>query len=165
LLDAAHQRRVAEGLLGHADLIRTTIYFSHYLFETYAALGRIDALFERMGLWFELPALGFTTTPEQPEPSRSDCHAWAAHPLYHYFATVLGIRPTDPGFAAVEIRPQLGSLTYAQGTLVHPRGEIAVDIHVGEDGPHGRISLPPRVSGRLLIGERLHTIEGGAYEF
>jgi hypothetical protein len=165
LLDDTCQGRVAEGLLGRTDLTRTTIYFSHYLFETYAALGKIDAFFERMGLWFELPALGFTTTPEQPEPSRSDCHAWGAHPLYHYFATVLGIRPTSPGFATVEIRPQLGSLGYARGTLVHPRGEITVDIRVGEDGWHGRVSLPPGVSGRLQIGERHYTIEGGIYEF
>jgi len=165
LLDDTRQGRVAEGLLGSTDLTRTTIYFSHYLFETYVALGQIHALFERMELWFELPALGFTTTPEQPEPSRSDCHAWGAHPLYHYFASVLGIRPTSPGFRTVEIRPQLGSLTYARGTLVHPSGEIAVDVRVGEDGLHGRVSLPPGVSGRLQIGEHLHTIEGGIYEF
>ena len=118
-----------------------------------------------MGLWFELPALGFTTTPEQPEPSRSDCHAWGAHPLYHYFATVLGIRPASPGFATVEIRPQLGSLTDARGTLVHPRGEIAVDVREGEDGLHGRVTLPPGVSGQLQVGERLYTIEEGIYEF
>jgi hypothetical protein len=165
LLDEARQGRVAEGLLGQADLTRTTIYFSHYLFETYAALGRIDALFERMELWFELPALGFTTTPEQPEPSRSDCHAWGAHPLYHYFTAVLGIRPTSPGFATVEIRPQLGSLTYARGTLVHPRGEIGVDLRVEQDGLHGQVSLPAGVSGRLRLGQRLHIIEGGSYEF
>jgi alpha-L-rhamnosidase len=165
LLDATRQRRVAEGLLGNADLTRTTIYFSHYLLETYAALGRIDALFDRMALWFELPALGFTTTPEQPEPSRSDCHAWGAHPLYHYFATVLGIRPADPGFGTVEIHPQLGSLTYARGTLVHPRGEVAVELYVGEDGLHGRVSLPAGVSGRLQVGERYHTIDEGTYEF
>jgi hypothetical protein len=165
LLDAPQQHRVTEGLLAATDLTRTTIYFSHYLFETYAAVGRIDKFFERMGLWFNLPELGFTTTPEQPEPSRSDCHAWGAHPLYHYFAAVLGIRPTHPGFAAVEIRPQLGSLSYARGTLVHPRGEIAVDVRVEHDGLHGRVSLPPGVRGHLKLGGRDHTLEGGSYEF
>jgi alpha-L-rhamnosidase len=165
LLDAERQSRMADGLLGQADLTRTTIYFSHYLFETYVGLDRIDALIERMELWFELPALGFTTTPEQPEPSRLDCHVWGAHPLYHYFASVLGIRPTSPGFATVTFHPQLGSLTYARGTLVHPRGKIAVDLRVGEDGLHGRITLPPGVIGRLQVGERLYTIEQDIYEF
>ena len=73
------------------------------MFETYAQLGRIDALFERLSLWFELPAQGFTTTPEMPEPTRSDCHAWGAHPLYHMFASLLGIRPAAPGFRSVTI--------------------------------------------------------------
>jgi alpha-L-rhamnosidase len=106
-----------------------------------------------------------TTTPEAPEPTRSDCHGWGAHPLYHYFASVLGIRPAIPGFRTVEIRPQLGSLTYARGTLVHPSGEIAVDFRMEEDGLHGRVSLPLGVSGQLQIGEHLHTMKGGIYEF
>ncbi|MCB0149737.1 MAG: hypothetical protein KDE01_19095, partial [Caldilineaceae bacterium] len=84
-------------------LTRTTIYFTHYLFETYRLLEQPAALFERLGLWFDLAAQGFKTTPEQPEPSRSDCHGWGAHPLYHFFATLLGIRPSAPGFGQVEI--------------------------------------------------------------
>jgi hypothetical protein len=78
---------------------------------------------------------------------------------------VLGIRPVDPGFGTVEIRPQLGRLTYARGTLVHPRGEVVVDINLGEDGLHGRVSLPAGVRGRLQLGERYHAIDGGTYEF
>ena len=48
---------------------------------------------------------------------------------------------------------------------MHPRGEIAVDLRMGEDGLHGRISLPPGVIGRLQVGERLYTIEEDIYEF
>jgi hypothetical protein len=55
------------------------------------------------------------------------------------------LTPTRPGFATVEIRPRLGSLAYARGTLVHPRSEIAVDVYMGEDGLHGQVSLPPGV--------------------
>ncbi len=38
-----------------------------------------------------------------------------AHPLYHFFATILGIRPASAGFRTVRIEPQLGSLTFARG--------------------------------------------------
>ncbi|MEZ4556023.1 MAG: hypothetical protein R2854_06150 [Caldilineaceae bacterium] len=107
-------------LLSDPSLTRTTIYFTHYLFETYRLLDQPAALFERMGLWFELAAQGFKTTPEQPEPSRSDCHGWGAHPLYHYFATLLGIRPAGLGFDEVEIRPMPGDLTHLSGEMVHP---------------------------------------------
>ena len=65
---------------------------------------------DRMELWFNLIEQGFKTTPEAPEPTRSDCHGWGAHPLYHDFASLLGIdgknrRPAAFGFERVEIAP------------------------------------------------------------
>jgi hypothetical protein len=43
------------------DLARTTIYFTHYLFETYRCAGVVDHFFERMQGWFELKAQGLKT--------------------------------------------------------------------------------------------------------
>jgi hypothetical protein len=149
-LDPDKRARVAAGLLEAEDLARTTIYFSFYLFETYRLLGRMDQLFERLELWFGHLDLGLYTPLERPEPSRSDCHAWSSHPLFHQFATILGIRPASPGFATVEIRPQLGPLTHASGRLVHPQGEILADFQVADGTLHGSVTLPDGVSGRLI---------------
>ncbi|MBE3070450.1 MAG: alpha-L-rhamnosidase, partial [Planctomycetes bacterium] len=161
-LDERKAARVARGLFEAPDLARTTIYFTHYLFETCCLLGRMDVLFQRLGLWLDLPDLGFKTTFEHPEPSRSDCHAWAAHPIFHYFATILGIRPASPGFATVSIRPQLGPLTEARGKLVHPRGSIEVALKA--DGPRvgGRIVLPEGVSGTFVSGKKRVKLHAGA---
>jgi hypothetical protein len=146
-----HRReRVVEGLLNDPDLARTTIYFTHYLFETYALLGRTDLILSRMGLWFEHVPNGLKTTIEMPEPTRSDCHAWGAHPLYHYFASILGIRPTAPGFADVEIAPNLGGLEWARGTLPTPFGDLTVEARA--DGV--RVVVPPGMNASLLRGER-----------
>lgn len=155
LLEPDRRERVALGLLTAPDLSRATIYFSHYLFETYRILGRTDALLERMALWFDLRARGLKTTVEMPEPTRSDCHAWGAHPVYHYFATILGIRPAEWGFQSVEIAPQLGPLEWARGTMRHPRGgEIRADLRqTAETGViEGSITLPEGVSGVLRFG-------------
>jgi len=141
--------RIADALLSDKSLARATYYFSHYLFETYRELGRSDAFFERLEQWYGLQRLGLRTPIEQPEPSRSDCHAWSAHPLYHYFATVLGIRPAALGFASVEIRPQLGHLGRASGSLVHPRGAIVASFSVEHGQLRGSVELPPGVSGTL----------------
>jgi len=143
-------------------LARTTIYFSHYLFETYRELGRIDALVERLGLWFDLAERDFKTPVESPEPSRSDCHAWGSHPLYHYFATILGIRPASLGFRSVEIAPQLGPLTSASGRLVHPAGgEIVVDFRLEDGTLHASVTLPPGLTGTLCYaGQTLPLTEG-----
>lgn len=83
------------------------------------------------------------------EPSRSDCHAWGAHPLYHYHASVLGVRPETFGFETVSVRPLLGSLTHASGRIPHPRGEIVVEFHRKPDGVGltGFIELPDGVKG------------------
>ena len=55
--------------------------------------------------------LGLTTWAETPEPTRSDSHAWSAHPNYDLLTTVAGVEPATPGFATVRIQPHLGTLT------------------------------------------------------
>ncbi len=162
--DQSKRDRIAEGLLADPNLERTTISFTHYLFETYRVLGRMDKLFERLGLWFELEKLGFKTTLEMPEPSRSDCHAWATHPIYHAFATILGIRPASPGFATVRIEPQLGPLTHATGSLPHPKGFIKADLRVADGVLRGGIELPDGVTGTLKHGAVTLELRAGRQE-
>lgn len=148
-LPDAYGRRVSAGLLQSPGLAKTTIYFTHYLFETYRVISQMDALFQRMDLWFELERMGFKTTFEAPEPSRSDCHAWGAHPLYHYFTSILGIRPGSMGFRTVRIEPRLGPLLHAAGKLIHPLGEINVEFTKEKQALHGMITLPAGVSGNF----------------
>ncbi|GAB4161517.1 MAG: hypothetical protein Fur005_19000 [Roseiflexaceae bacterium] len=148
-LPIERQTALANGLLHDPQLTRTTIYFSHYLFEALTKLGQIEALFERLQLWFGLAEQGFSTTPEMPEPTRSDCHAWGAHPLYHFFASIMGIRPSSPGFASVHIAPQLGPLTWMRTSMPHPRGHVIVDLSVDQQQLSGTITLPAGISGVL----------------
>jgi hypothetical protein len=161
LLPADKAARVAQGLLTAPDLARTTIYFSHYLFETLYRLGQGETLQEHFRLWFDLAPTGFKTTFESPEPTRSDCHAWGAHPIYHYYASVLGVRPASPGFATVRIAPQLGDLTAAEGVLPHPAGEIAVALT--RDGHHlaGTVTLPAGVTGTFAWNGRECVLAAG----
>ncbi|MBA3686995.1 MAG: alpha-L-rhamnosidase, partial [Planctomycetes bacterium] len=158
---AARRARVARGLLDDPALARTTIYYSHYLFETLRLLGRVDRMIERMGLWFSLEELGAKTTIEMPEPSRSDCHAWGAHPLYHYAATILGVRPAGFGFAAVEIAPLLGPLSWARGAVPHPRGDIRVELVRNGAKLDAIVSLPEGLAGVLVSGGARQPLRAG----
>jgi alpha-L-rhamnosidase len=54
MLEGEQQRRTAQNLLSDPSLTRTTIYFTHYLFETHRLLAQPTAFFERLGLWFDL---------------------------------------------------------------------------------------------------------------
>lgn len=164
LLTGERQAVVGASLLQAPDLAQTTIYFSHYLFETCRVLHRPDVLLKRLDLWFDLKKNGLKTTVEMPEPTRSDCHAWGAHPLYHFFATLLGIRPGAFGFGSVSIAPQLGSLTAAQGVLAHPRGDLAVSLTRESDGLRAEITLPPTLHGVFEWGGAVWPLKPGRQE-
>ena len=162
VLEGEQHTSVGQNLLHDASLTRTTIYFNHYLFEAFRFLGQPAAFFSRMGLWFDLAAKGFKTTPEQPEPTRSDCHGWGAHPLYHYFASLLGIRPASFGFDSVEITPLPGHLMNISGEMVHPRGLIAADLHFENGHVYGNITLPLGVTGTFCFAGRKLELQAGS---
>ncbi|MGB3087672.1 MAG: alpha-L-rhamnosidase C-terminal domain-containing protein [Phycisphaerae bacterium] len=144
------EARVAQGLEAAEDLDRATIYFRHYLFEAFRLRRRVEAIFERLGLWFELKANGFRTTLESPEPSRSDCHGWGAHPIYHAFASILGVRPASFGFETVEVAPQMGPLREVCSEIVHPKGTIIVDLQWKDHRLEGSVELPAGLTGSLV---------------
>lgn len=151
-LPPARQERLLQGLIDGAGMERATVHYVHYLFEVCYKLGAIDLFHTRLQEWYEMIDMGFVAPREKPEPSRSDCHGWSSHPYYHYFATILGIRPASPGFRRVSIRPQLGALDHAQGALVHPDGMIRLSVQREGETLHGEISLPAGVTGTLEIG-------------
>ncbi|HEY3282499.1 MAG TPA: alpha-L-rhamnosidase C-terminal domain-containing protein [Armatimonadota bacterium] len=159
-----HLKRAFQSLLTDANLARTTIYFRHYLFEVLAQHGRADELLKRLDLWHGLLERGLRTTIEMPEPTRSDCHAWGAHPLFHYHASLLGVRPAEPGFRSVSVTPCFGPLTSLSGTTPHPKGEVMVDLRRDGDRLTGRISLPPGVKSTLHWGTTSIPLKPGEQE-
>jgi hypothetical protein len=148
-------------LIESPDLARTTISYTHYLFETYRRLDWMEGFFRRMRTWFELPARGMRTTPEWPEPTRSDCHGWGAHPIHHFFATILGIRPAEMGFGKVSITPNLGTIKQTSGRLVHPKGWIEIDLATEARSLRGIVSLPEGVDGSFSFGGQTQRLTGG----
>ena len=151
LLPANMTDAAVEALSSTADLTETTLYFSHYLFEVARITGRMDLLFDRLGLWHDFQGHGLKTPPESGLEARSDCHAWGSHPLFHFSATILGLRPATFGFEQVDIRPQLGPLEFAKGSLVHPRGPIELDVRRDGDNLRGSLSLPEGLTGTLHL--------------
>lgn len=152
-MSADRAKALIHTMLGQSDLAEATIYFSHYLFEALASIGMGDALSQRFELWRSLPESGFVTPPETPEPSRSDCHAWGSHPLYHLVASVLGLRPASFGFDHVSVRPNMGPLPSIKVTIPHPRGTIVVQLEQTSRQLRGQIDLPEGVSGEFVHGD------------
>ncbi len=152
---------VSRKLFTATDTEKTTIYFTHYLFETCYQMNRMDIFYERMGLWMDILKKGFRTIYEAPEPTRSDCHAWSSHPIYHYYASVLGIRPSSFEFRSIEIRPQLGLLTHAKASLVHPNGMIHINLTQENGKIKGTVTLPPKLNGKYITPHKTILLHGG----
>jgi len=103
------------------------------VFEALRKVGLGDRYIERLAPWRGMLALGLTSAPEKPEPTRSDTHAWSAHPNYGMLATVLGVRPSAPGFRTVLVAPSLGPLRTALGRVPH-HGETSTSLWPGRMG-------------------------------
>jgi alpha-L-rhamnosidase len=168
LVDAvpvAEQRDLMERVLTDATLTQATYYYSFYLFEALLKAGLGDRYIERLEPWRGMLAMGLTTVPETPEPTRSDSHAWSAHPNYGLLASVLGVRPAEPGFRSVRIAPHLGPLKHASGRIPHPLGDIEVSlIRTGERGARVAVTLPPGLTGVFDWGGRAVPLRAGAQE-
>ena len=95
----------------------------------------------------------FRSTPGE---TRSDSHAWSAHPIYDMLTLVAGIEPASPGFASVRIAPHLGSLRSLNASFPHPQGPITVEYHrTGSglgSGLDGSITLPGKLQGTFVYG-------------
>ncbi len=82
LLDPTVAARCAETFFHFDFPVRSTFYFDFYYFELCRKYGKTEHILARMKPFLEMEKLGFRTLPESWDPSRSDCHAWSAHPLY-----------------------------------------------------------------------------------
>ncbi|MFY9235484.1 MAG: hypothetical protein WAO58_13615 [Fimbriimonadaceae bacterium] len=82
--------------------------------------------------WKEMIESGLTTFAENPEPTRSDCHAWSAHPILGFFQIVAGVTSIAPGWKKAKIMPHPGSLRRFNARIAHPDGELRVAYEDGK---------------------------------
>jgi hypothetical protein len=158
----AEARPLMERVLADKSLLQASFYFRFYVDEALRQAGLAGRYLERLEPWREMIRMGLTTTPENPEPTRSDSHAWSAHPNYHLLATVLGIRPAASGFRSVRVAPALGPMRRASGRMPHPAGSIEVQLErAGASGLRGEVTLPTGVGGSFEWGGRTLPLRPG----
>src|ERR1017187_61323 len=120
-------------VLKDTTLAPCSLYFRHYLYTALNRAGEGDRYLPELADWYTMiDKYGLTTFSEvldKPgKPSRSDCHGWSASPNYELLHTVLGVDSAAPHFGRVLIRPFLGELQRASGSVPHPKGAIAVTL-------------------------------------
>ena len=146
-IPAAEQRSVLEHVLQDSKLTPASYYFRFYLFRAMKKTGLADRYLAELAPWRDMLNQGLTTFAETPGNTRSDCHAWSAHPDFDLLATVAGIESAAPGFSKVAIAPHLGELQRLSASLPHPRGTITVSYRRSGDRLAADIELPAGLSG------------------
>jgi alpha-L-rhamnosidase len=143
-------------------VLSCSYYFRFYLARALDHAGMGDAYLSTLKPWRDLLALHFSTWPETPGVTRSDSHAWSAHPAYDLLTVVAGIEPASPGFASVKIAPHLGDLQQLAAEFPHPQGTIKLQLARQGAGLKGTITLPPRLEGRFVWQGREEALRSGA---
>lgn len=144
---------------------QATYYYQHYRHEALARLGKHERLLENIrGEWGEMIRKGLKTTIEMPDPGRSDCHAWAAHPVLHLQTKILGLRPIEA--RQFEFDPHLVDLDWVEGYVSTGHGPIHARVEKAGKAWKAHLVVPegitvsiPHVRG-LVVGPKNVVIEG-----
>ena len=152
-------------------VLSASYYFRYYLARALDHAGMGDDYLASIEPWRKLLALHFSTWPEVPGDTRSDSHAWSAHPIYDMLTLIAGIEPASGGFSTVRIEPHLGALRSLSATYPHPKGEIKVDYKwtPAEQDPnikggsifHATITLPAKLTGTFVFNGKTWPLEPG----
>ena len=114
-----------------------SVYFSQYLLEALFKTGHDAAALRLLTAddnrsWIGMMKQGATITMEawnnKVKPNLDWNHSWGAVPLNVISRFVLGVTPLEPGFRKVAIRPRLGGLTFAKGTVPTSAGAVTVEV-------------------------------------
>jgi hypothetical protein len=138
-----------------------TYYFRFYLARAVEHAGMGDHYLRLLGPWKQMILLGLTTWAESPEPTRSDSHAWSAHPNYDLLTIVAGIHPAKPGFATVLIEPHLGNLNHVSAAIPTPKGTVEVEYARDGNNLKAQITLPLGVSGEIVWDGQRSALHAG----
>jgi len=142
-------------------VLSASYYFRFYLARALEHAGMADEYLNAIGSWRKLLPLHFSTWPEIPGNTRSDSHAWTAHPIYDLLTLVAGIEPASAGFKTVVIAPHLGNLPSLTATFPHPEGEIKVGYVRKGAGLDATITLPGTVRGSFEFGGKSWALKAG----
>lgn len=136
-----------------AGITPATFYFDFYLARALVHAGMGENYLDMLKPWRKMLQQNFTTWPENPDPTRSDSHAWSAHPTFDLLTVVAGVDTAAPGFAKVRIAPQLGTLENIDASYAHPQGPINVRL-ARSPGKRltGEVRLPGTLSGEFVWG-------------
>lgn len=171
VIPAQERKRVLERILSlepgpvKDGMPAASYYFRYYLARALQSAGMEDRYLDSLHPWRVMLPLHFSTWPEYPGDSRTDSHAWSAHPTFDLLTLVAGVRPAAPGFARVRIAPHLGDLADLTAVYPHPRGDIRLTYHRTAKGLNCAITIPENLPAEFEWQGKVTRLHSGLNRF
>jgi len=156
-----------------------TPYYGYFMLQTMGELNQNQDALNYIRLnWGDMLRRGATTfwekfSPTWPEDMKwaldqtnymSLCHGWASGPTTYLTEYVLGVRSTSPGYATVDIAPQLCDLKWAEGNVPTPNGLIFVRVERNNNKLQCLVKLPKNIIATIhLSGKTLKADHSGTF--
>ncbi|MFC4595010.1 alpha-L-rhamnosidase C-terminal domain-containing protein [Sphingobium tyrosinilyticum] len=148
-----------KGIDAPEGVTAVSYYFAWYLAQALVHAGKADQYLGLLKTWRDLLGVHYTTWPEERDDAgqggkgqstRSDSHAWSAHPTADLLGIVAGIGPDAPGYARVKVEPALGSLKILSATAATPQGPVSVRYRLSGGTLNAEITRPANLPGDFV---------------
>ncbi len=167
LADASTGREATallDRVLNDETLLWADMYFKYYLGRALRKSGMGGHYLDTIEPWRQAIDMGMTSFGEAMTEPRSECHAWSTSPAFEFLSTICGIESLAPGFASIQIKPELNGLEHVEGKMKHPDGMISVELWREDQRLKGQVSTPPGVPAEFIHGAQSIPLKGGVQE-
>ncbi len=108
--------------------------------------------------WYNMIREGATMTMEAWDniykPNQDWNHAWGAAPANILFRKLVGVESIKPGFEEIDIKPEIGRLTFVSTKIPTIRGDIFIVINRNENDFRMEVDLPPNITANIYLPEK-----------
>jgi len=91
------------------------------------------------------------------KPNQDWNHAWGAAPANLIPRRLMGILPRDPGFQSIDLRPQLGTLAWAEVVHPTPKGPIHLRVEQSAGKWLMNVHLPDTMRATVTLPQNVDT--------
>lgn len=137
-----------------------SVYGAQFLMEALYEAGEADYALELLSStaqrsWYNMIRVGSTITLEAWDivykPNLDWNHAWGATPANVIVRKLMGVEPISPGFETFQVKPQLGSLTFANLKTPTIKGAVLVSFRKDATSTTIEVVVPGATKAHIYI--------------
>lgn len=124
-----------------------------------AQAGQTEAIFQDLhSRWIQMASVASNNSMQEAWYAQPDARSQWSHaaiaPLFLTYMDLAGIRPLEPGFERIQIRPQPGPLQLLELANYTVKGPLDYRLSGSKGNRRLRVSLPAGCTVELLVDER-----------